>query len=68
MPLDVPSIGQPHRFGCLPTCVQAVRRFYGERLNYDEASELCDEIPPDGGCLWDQTIAVLGVCTTKSRS
>ena len=60
MPLDLPPFGQPHDFGCLPTCVQAVRNFYGEALTYDEASELCDEIEPEGGCVWEQTVSALG--------
>jgi len=61
MPLKVKVFGQPHDYGCLPTCVQAVRDFYNERLTYEEASELCDEIQPEGGCEWLQTVATLSL-------
>lgn len=45
--------------GCLPTCVRAVRDFYGETLSYRDASERCDEQRGTGGCDWDGTVANL---------
>lgn len=56
----VSPFGQPHPFGCLPTCVQAVRDFYQEKLTYDDASELCAEIP-EGGCIWEDSVAFLSL-------
>src|SRR5262249_17868532 len=52
---DFPGRKQPHPFGCLPTCVQAVLSYYGEELSYDEVSEMCRELP-HGGCFWSDTI------------
>lgn len=36
MALRVRVFGQPHDYGCLPTCVQAVRTFYGKSPFYGE--------------------------------
>lgn len=59
--LNVKPFGQPHSMGCLPTCVRAVRDFYGEKLSYQDASELCDEQPSTGGCDWDGAVASLSL-------
>ena len=55
---DFPIKKQPHPFGCLPTCVQAVLCFYEDNVSYEEVSEWCRELP-GVGCFWSEAVTGL---------